>query len=109
MHSVTFSLLSQVEGLAEQVGVEHPRKLISFTLTGESRRLHVVFVMKVFRPMLKDAYFSGTLKNKPEPCNFGDTGQTFGFEQSDASYLQLCLTVPVGKASKAVQEPEGFS
>lgn len=33
--SVTLSALSQVEGLAEQVGVEHPRKLISFTLTGE--------------------------------------------------------------------------
>lgn len=26
---------AQVEGVAEQVGVEHPRKLISFTLTGE--------------------------------------------------------------------------
>lgn len=31
--------LSQVEGLAEQVGVEHPRKLISFTLTGELESL----------------------------------------------------------------------
>lgn len=29
---------AQVEGLAEQVGVEHPRKLISFTLTGEMSR-----------------------------------------------------------------------
>lgn len=30
--------LKQVEGLTEQVGVEHPRKLISFTLTGEPNR-----------------------------------------------------------------------
>lgn len=29
-----------MEGLAEQVGVEHPRKLISFTLTGEPRGLY---------------------------------------------------------------------
>lgn len=29
------STLKQVEGLTEQVGVEHPRKLISFTLTGD--------------------------------------------------------------------------
>lgn len=32
---LTLCVVSQVEGLAEQVGVEHPRKLISFTLTGE--------------------------------------------------------------------------
>lgn len=32
---MTPPLPAQVEGLAEQVGVEHPRKLISFTLTGE--------------------------------------------------------------------------
>lgn len=37
VQSVMVCVLSQVEGLAEQVGVEHPRKLISFTLTGELR------------------------------------------------------------------------
>lgn len=35
---VTPPVAAQVEGLAEQVGVEHPRKLISFTLTGRLSR-----------------------------------------------------------------------
>lgn len=43
--SLTLPLLSQVEGLAEQVGVEHPRKLISFTLTGELKGLLFFFCM----------------------------------------------------------------
>lgn len=39
-----WSVLHQVEGLAEQVGIEHPRKLISFTLTGQFIFLYLFFL-----------------------------------------------------------------
>lgn len=54
--------LKQVEGLTEQVGVEHPRKLISFTLTGDLTDAATL-------PSVVHTVSKSTLKNVPTEQN----------------------------------------